>query len=385
MFHYDDAWIEHPERFALAPAIAPGPGAHQMLAGKALYGAVGDSAPDGWGRTLMVRAERRIAHAEERAPRRLTELDYLLNVSDRARQGAVRFASEPGGPFLAQTDNDPVPPLIELPRLLAASDRIDDEEDNDEVLALLLAPGSSLGGARPKVSVLDIDGTLAIAKFAKRDDETDVVRWEAVALSLAAHAGIQVPAWRVERVDDRYVLIVRRFDRNGEGRIPFLSAMSMLGADDGDGRSYLEFVDALRLHGAEFRADREALWKRIVFSILISNTDDHLRNHGILYAGTAGWRLSPAYGLNPVPIDLKERFLSTAIDLENYEASLELALGVAPYFEIDEDAARAVAKDVALSVAEWRTVAAKLGLPHPGIERMASAFEHDDLKSALGY
>ena len=190
MFHYDEAWIDHPERFALDPAIAPASGAHHMLAGKALYGAVGDSAPDRWGRELMARAERRIARAEERAPRRLTELDYLLNVSDHARQGAVRFAAEPGGPFLAQMDNDPVPSLIELPRLLAASDRIDDEEGNDELLALLLASGSSLGGARPKVSVLDIDGTLAIAKFPKRDDETDIVRWEAVALSLAAHAGI---------------------------------------------------------------------------------------------------------------------------------------------------------------------------------------------------
>ena len=181
------------------------------------------------------------------------------------------------------------------------------------------------------------------------------------------------------------MLIVRRFDRNGEERLPFLSAMSMLGADDSDVRSYLEFVDALRLHGAEFRTDREALWKRIVFSILISNTDDHLRNHGFLYVGTAGWRLSPAYDLNPVPVDLKGRFLSTAVDLENREASLELALSVAPYFEIDENAARAVARDVALSVAEWRTVAAKLGLPRPAIERMASAFEHDDLKSALRY
>lgn len=382
-FHYDDAWIDHPECFALGPALAPVSGAHNMLAGKALYGAVGDSAPDRWGRWLMARAEQLTARAEERSPRTLTELDYLLNVSDRARQGAVRFSAEPGGPFLAQTGADPVPPLIELPRLLAASDRIDGEEDNDEFLASLLAPGSSVGGERPKVSVLDIDGKLAIAKLPKRDDKLDIVRWEAVALSLAAHAGIQVPSWRIERLGDRYVLIVRRFDRNGEERIPFLSAMGMLGADDSDTRSYLEIVDALRQHGAEFRADREALWKRIVFSILISNTDDHSRNHGFLYAGTAGWRLSPAYDLNPVPADLKPRFLSMAVNLNDHEASLELALNAAPYFDIDENTARAVAKNIALSVAEWRTVAAKIGLPRPAIERMASAFEHDDLKSAL--
>lgn len=384
-FHYDDTWIDHPERFALDPAVSLIPEPHHILAGQTLFGGLSDSAPDQWGRMLMASAELRTARVEERSPCTLTELDYLLNISDRTRQGAVRFASEPGGAFLAQTDVDPVPPLIELPRLLAASDRRDDGEDNDEILALLLVPGSSLGGERPKVSVLDIDGSLAIAKLPKRDDKIDIVRWEAVALSLAAHAGIQVPSWRIERLDDRYVLILRRFDRNGEERIPFLSAMSMLGADYGDTRSYLEIVDALRQHGAKFRSDREALWKRIVFSILISNTDDHLRNHGFLYAGMAGWRLSPAYDLNPVPVDLKPRFLSTAVDFKDNEASLELALNAAPYFEIDENTARAVAKDIARSVAEWRTVAAKIGLPRPAIERMASAFEHEDLKCALGY
>lgn len=384
-FQYDDVWLDNPERFALEPALSLGPGSYHTPAGKALFGALGDSAPDRWGRTLMARAERRTARAEQRPPRTLTELDYLLNVSDRSRQGALRFSAEPGGPFLAHSDADPVPPLIELPRLLAASDCIEHEKYNDELLALLLAPGSSLGGARPKASVVDIDGTLAIAKFPKGDDEIDIVRWEAAALSLAANAGIMVPEWRLERVDDRHALIVRRFDRNGEDRIPFLSAMSMLGADDGDVRSYLEIADALRQHGAESRADRGALWRRIVFSILISNTDDHLRNHGFLYEGTAGWRLSPAYDLNPVPVDLKPRFLSTAVDFEDHEASIELALMVAPYFDLDENAARAIARDVALSVAEWRTVASKLGLPRPAIERMASAFEHDDLKSALAY
>lgn len=382
-FQYDDAWLDNPERFALEPALTLGPGAHHTPAGKALFGALGDSAPDRWGRALMARAERRTARAEARAPRTLTELDYLLNVSDRSRQGALRFSAEPDGPFLAHSDADPVPPLIELPRLLAASDCINDGEDDDELLALLLAPGSSLGGARPKASVVDADGTLAIAKFPKRDDEIDIVRWEAVALALAARAGIMVSQWRLERLDDRHALIVRRFDRHGEDRIPFLSAMTLLGANDGDARSYLEIADALRQHGAESRADREALWRRIVFSILISNTDDHLRNHGFLYEGTAGWRLSPAYDLNPVPVDLKPRFLATAVDLEDREASLELALSVAPYFDLDEDAARAIARDVALSVVEWRTVAARFGLPRPAIERMASAFEHDDLKSAL--
>ncbi|MEO1326519.1 MAG: type II toxin-antitoxin system HipA family toxin [Pseudomonadota bacterium] len=383
-FQYDDAWLEDPERFALEPALSLGPGAHHTAAGRANFGALGDSAPDRWGRALMGRAERRLSRAEERAPRTLTELDFLLQVSDRSRQGALRFKAKPDGPFLGDAGAYAVPPLIELPRLLAASDRVLDEDD-DALLALLLAPGSSLGGARPKASVVDMDGALAIAKFPKHDDDIDVVRWEAVALTLASRAGIDTAAWRLERPDNRSVLIVRRFDRDGAHRIPYLSAMSMLGANDGDQRSYLEIADALRQHGASATVDRQALWRRIVFSVLISNTDDHLRNHGFLYDGTAGWRLSPAFDLNPVPIDLKSRFLSTAIDLEDNAASIELALSVAHHFALDADSARAVAKDVANAVADWRQVAAELALQRGAIERMASAFEHADLQMAQAF
>ena len=233
-FQYDNAWLADPERFALEPALTLGSGAHHTPGGKALFGALGDSAPDRWGRALMARAERRTARNEERTPRTLTELDYLLRVSDRSRQGALRFAATEGGPFLSDASDEPVPPLIELSRLLAASDSIALDEDSDEMLALLLAPGSSLGGARPKASVLDTDGSLSIAKFPKRDDEIDTVRWEALALTLAGHAGIEVNPWRLERLDDRFVLVVRRFDRDADRRVPFLSAMSMVGADDGD-------------------------------------------------------------------------------------------------------------------------------------------------------
>ena len=382
-FQYDDTWLADPERFALEPALALGSGAHHTPGGKALFGALGDSAPDRWGRALMARAERRTARNEERTPRTLTELDYLLRVSDRSRQGALRFAETEGGPFLSDASNEPIPPLIELPRLLAASDGIALDEDSDEMLALLLAPGSSLGGARPKASVLDTDGSLSIAKFPKRDDEFDTVRWEALALTLAEHAGIEVNPWRLERLDDRFVLVVRRFDRDANRRVPFLSAMSMVGADDGDTRSYLEIADALRQYGAEASNDLQALWRRVVFSVLISNTDDHLRNHGFLYSGNAGWRLSPAYDLNPVPIDLKPRYLSTAIDLDDTQASIDLALTVAPYFALDADNAGAIANDVARSVRDWRAVAARLGFARQAIERMSSAFEHDDLAIAL--
>jgi serine/threonine-protein kinase HipA len=267
--------------------------------------------------------------------------------------------------------------------LLAAAERVGSDSESEEDLLLLLAPGSSLGGARPKASVRDRDGTLAIAKFPDEGDEIDAVRWEALALTLASRAGIEVPSWRVEMAT-RPILLLRRFDRAGGVRIPFLSAMSMLGAEDRETRSYLEFVDALRQHGASPRADMHALWRRIVFNVLVSNTDDHLRNHGFLHDGPAGWRLAPAYDLNPVPTDLKPRVLSTAIDLDDGTASLGLALEVADYFELDGREARAIAAEVGQAVATWRTEARALGASPPEIDRMSSAFEHTDLQDALG-
>ena len=256
------------------------------------------------------------------------------------------------------------------------------DEDSDEDLQLLLAPGSSLGGARPKASVRDRDGHLMIAKFPNKGDEVNTVLWEGVALTLAANAGIPVPAWRIETIADKPVLLLRRFDREQGHRVPFLSAMSMLNAKDNEPRSYMEFVDVLRQHGASPRADMQALWRRIVFSILISNTDDHLRNHGFLWAGPAGWRLSPAYDLNPVPTDIRPRILSTAIDLDDSTASLRLAFQVAGYFELDQSASHRIAAEVGAAVVMWRRVAVKLGLTSTEIDHMASAFEHEDLKAA---
>ena len=224
-----------------------------------------------------------------------------------------------------------IPPLLELPRLLSAAERVVAEEDTDEDLRLLFAPGSSLGGARPKASVRLRDGSLAIAKFPRRDDEINTVLWESVALTLATNTGIAVPAARLEDVAGRPVLLLTRFDRNGARRIPFLSAMSMLGARDNETRSYLELVDALRQHGAAPKEDMEALWRRMVFNVLISNTDDHLRNHAFLYEGPNGWRLSPAYDLNPVPTDIKPRMLATAITEDDNTASVDLAFDVAGY------------------------------------------------------
>lgn len=380
---YDAAWLAHPARFSLEPALRVGPGPFHTPAELPMFGAIGDSAPDRWGRVLMRRAERRRAEHAGTAPRTLYEIDYLLLVDDEARQGALRFSERPGGPFLRDDEGPRTPPLLGLPRLLSAAERVASEDDTDEDLRLLLAPGSSLGGARPKASVRDHDGHLAIAKFPRRDDDYDVVAWEAVALDLARRAGLPVPDARVEDVAGRSVLIVRRFDRLGGTRLPYLSAMSMLGARDNEGRSYMEIVDALRQHGAAPLEDIRALWRRVVFSILISNTDDHLRNHGFLYENATGWRLSPVFDVNPVPTDIKPRILSTAINEDDTTASLQVAFDIAAYFEINAGDARAIAREVGEAVAQWRARASAQGISRAAVDRMASAFDHPDLRQAL--
>jgi serine/threonine-protein kinase HipA len=381
-FEYDTEWLKHAARFSLEPALQLGPGPFHTAADSPMFGAIGDSSPDRWGRTLMRRAERRRAEREARPQRTLREIDYLLMVDDEARVGALRFAEQPGGPFLRQEDSNRIPPLVKLPRLLSATEHVLEQKDTDDDLRLLLAPGSSLGGARPKASVRDRDRQLAIAKFPRRDDEYNNVIWEAVALQLARKAGIEVPEARTEDAGGKPVLLLRRFDRNGTRRIPFLSAMSMLGARDNETRSYLEIVDALRQHGAAPKADIPALWRRIVFNILISNTDDHLRNHAFLYEGRTGWRLSPAYDLNPVPVDIRPRVLTTAITETDDTASLDLAMEVTGYFGLKNTEARRVAAEVAKSVSRWRTEAARYGLTKAQMDRMASAFEHEDLIKA---
>ena len=381
-FEYDPGWLQHAARFSLEPALTLGPGPFHTPADAPMFGAIGDSAPDRWGRALMRRMERRRGEREKQTPRTLQEIDYLLQVDDEARQGALRFAEREGGPFLREAGVKRIPPLVELPRLLSAAEHVMDDKDTDEDLRLLFAPGSSLGGGRPKASVIDKDGHLAIAKFPRQDDEFDTVKWEAVALALANRAGIVVPVGRVETVADKPVLLLRRFDRHGTRRLPFLSAMSMLGSRDNESRSYLEIVDALRQHGAAPKEDMHALWRRLVFNILISNTDDHLRNHGFLYDGPNGWRLSPAYDLNPVPIDIKPRILATAINEDDNTASLVLAMAVAGYFELDADTARDIAAQVGNAVSGWRAEATRHGLTKAEIDRMASAFEHSDLEMA---
>jgi serine/threonine-protein kinase HipA len=379
-FEYDSAWLGRRGAFALDPELPLARG--QFHTERAIFNAFTDPAPDRWGQTLLRRHERARARKEKRQPRTLLAVDFLTLVDDETRLGALRFkdADAPGGPFLASTGRR-VPPLIELPKLLAATGRILEDHETDEDLQLVLAPGTSLGGARPKASVRDPQGRLLIAKFPRGDDEWPVTRWESATLTLARSAGVDVPEWELRPVLRRPVVMLRRFDRREGTRVPFMSALTALGAADGEPRSYLEIVEVLRREGSQVHQELRQLWRRVVFNVLVSNTDDHLRNHGFV-RDARGWRLSPAYDMNPVPLDVKPRVLALAIDEVDGTASLETAMAVAPAFGIDAAEAREIAREVGKAVGRWREAAAKSGVTRREVERMESAFEHEDAETA---
>lgn len=382
LFEYDDAWLNDSDRFSLEPALAMTRGAFAPPSGLTVFGSIGDSAPDTWGRRLMQRAERRAAEREGRAIHTLAESDYLLGVSDTTRLGALRFRRVGEESFQAP-DRAGVPALIQLGKLLQITERILRDEETDEDLQLIFAPGSSIGGARPKASVIDQHGYLSIAKFPKETDDYSVETWEEIALRLAEQAGIATPKHELIEVAGKAVLLSRRFDRQDGTRIPFLSAMAMMSAKDGEQGSYPEIVDSLVQHGAQAKTDARALYRRVVFNVLISNVDDHLRNHGFLWLGKNGWSLSPAYDLNPMPSDIKARVLTTNISLDEATCSLDLLESAAEYFSLSLAQARAIIKEVALVTSRWRNIAKEVGARSAEIQRMASAFEHDELKKAI--
>ena len=299
----------------------------------------------------------------------------MLGVNDEARQGALRFSQSPHDTlFLAPKNTRAIPPLINLPQLLSATTRYLEDNESSADMKLLLAPGSSLGGARPKASIRDQDGHLTIAKFQKKEDEFNTILWEAVALTLAKNAGITTSEWQLKTILNMPVLLIKRFDRIGHSRIPFLSAMSMLDTHNQESHSYLDIVYALHQHGSAPKNDCKELWRRIVFSIMIANTDDHLRNHGFLYERYKGWRLSPAYDLNPIPTHIKPRILSTNISLETQDTSLHTAMHVIHHFGLSENEAQHILQNVRSAVSKWRQVAKDLGLSTQECDRMASAF-----------
>jgi serine/threonine-protein kinase HipA len=380
---YLPEYLVRRDAYELDPALPLRDGQQQTAVGQALFGAMSDCAPDGWGRRLVRRAEQHRARAVERAPRGLAEIDYLLGARDDLRQGAMRFQSATDDTYLAPDDQG-VPHLVNLPRLLNAAEELERDEPTAEDLSVLLHGASSLGGARPKVHVLDTAGRLSIAKFpSPAGDDWDVIRWEHVALTLAHEAGITVPTNELHMVAGRPVLVLRRFDRQAGRRVGYTSAMTMLGARDGEQGSYLEIAEAIEEHSPHAAADLRELWRRIVFSVLISNTDDHLRNHGFLRASTAGWSLSPAFDLNPNPEGEIKR-LTTAINEDSTLASLQSALEVAALFGLSRQEARALLSEVAAASEGWRLAAQAAGLGRGELERMAPAFEHEQRELARG-
>lgn len=316
MFEYDPNWRAVTGSFDLEPALKIGQGPFYPDKGREMFGSLSDSAPDTWGRNLMRRMERRNAEKEGRTVRTLTEADYLLGVADLARMGALRFRRTGDVEFQRPIAGGKlIPPLIELPKLLSVTERVVRDEETDEDLLLLFAPGSSLGGARPKASVIDRDNHLMIAKFPKDGDDWTIGAWEEVGLRLAKLAGVNTSEHRIQAVAGKCVFLSRRFDRTTSGmRIPFLSAMSIMNRVEGETGSYPEIVDALRAHGSAVKQDAKELFRRMIVNILVSNVDDHLRNHGFLLTG-GGWTLSPAYDINPVPHDVRPLILSTNVEL----------------------------------------------------------------------
>jgi serine/threonine-protein kinase HipA len=380
-FSYRDEYLERADSYELDSGLPLKAGQQQTAVGQPVFGAMSDCAPDGWGRRLVRRAKAQRAGDAGTQQRGLTELDFLLGARDDLRQGALRFREHHGERYLA-VDSEGVPQLIGLPRLLNAAEELERDEPTSEDLRLLLHGGSSLGGARPKAHVLDTEGHLAIAKFpSPQGDAWDVIRWEAVALALAANAGITVPEHKLHVIGSRPVLALRRFDRDAGGRIGYLSAMSMLQAKDGEQASYLEIAQVLEERSSDTTADLRELWRRIVFTVLISNTDDHLRNHGFLRKSTAGWSLSPAFDLNPNP-EGGAKQLATAIDENDARASLATALEVADLFRVSEAQARDIVREVSDATARWRDVARATGLGEQQLQRLEPAFEHEQSAAA---
>jgi serine/threonine-protein kinase HipA len=376
-FGYEDRYLADPDSYALDPALPLVTGSLQTPVGRALFGAFSDCAPDRWGRALIARTEAARARLAGTAMRSLSEADILLGVRDDLRQGALRFRLGEDGPYLAAEDSG-VPILTDLPTLLDIAERVQSDTADFGELNRLLRAGSSLGGARPKAHVMDSNGRIAIAKFPSTTSDTwNVMAWEKVALDLARRAGISVPDSQLIRVGDRSVLIIDRFDRQGPARIGYASAMTMLEASDGDRRSYLEIAEVIEERSTRVTTDLLQLWRRVCFTILISNTDDHLRNHGFLHERAESWTLSPAFDLNPNPAQGPKE-LSTAIDFNDTHASIDTLMGVAEYFRLNAQQASDVLAQVTDAVGRWRATAAAHGLRQAEIGAMAPAFEHGE-------
>ncbi len=372
VFEYADQWLDYQGAFALDPAnlqLGPNP-VYSNFEKTALPGVMRDTAPDQWGRQLVRRAFRKSGEK-----RTLSEIDYLLAINDQTRIGALRYKRE-GEIGLYASGHHRVATLSQLPALLNAADAVHGKTDTADDLKLLLDEGSPLGGARPKSTVVDTDGLLFIAKFPKPDDDRSIPHGEILALTLAHEAGLNVAFGRLQTVAGQPVALIERFDRAGEQRIAFLSAMSLLELSDGDTATYTDIAQCIRMYSSAPIEDLHELWRRIIFGVMIGNLDDHLRNHGFLYDGQGKWRLSPAYDLNPVPLEEKARELTTWISEEGPQASIGLARKAAHFFAVKPNHAKQIIDEVSQVTANWRNVARKLNMSSADITAYASAFDN---------
>jgi len=368
-FEYVPEWLSRAGTFAIDPTALPlRPGAHHA---SVLFGAIHDCGPDRWGRMLIERAVRK--HILERKP--YQDFDYVLALDDASRLGALRFRVDQASPFLA-VGTGKLPPLVRLAALLRATDAIEGDTETAADLRFLLGAGSPLGGARPKAAVCLDDGRLAIAKFPKSDDIRDIAVGEILALTLARQAGITVAEHRLVEAGNKSVSVITRFDRIGARRIPFLSADSLLGLPRGERGAYTLLADGIRQFGHNIPGDLRELWRRLVFSLLASNYDDHLRNHGFLMLAPGRWALSPAYDLNPVPEIDRAQTPKTAITENQENPTMDAALGAASRFGLKVAEARIILSEVLAVVSGWRKTARQLRIKASTLDAYATAFEH---------
>lgn len=379
-FSYDPAWLARNESLVLDPDLGLYTGMQYVREEKSNFGLFTDSAPDRWGRVLMDRREALLARREDRRPRTLMETDYLLGVFDLYRMGGLRFKLSADGEFLDTDEKLATPPMTSLRTLEEASLRLEEEDDMDEPvfsdwLNLLLSPGASLGGARPKACVAGPDGQLWIAKFPSLNDDRDTGGWEAIVNQLAVRAGVNVAEGYARRFTQDYqTFLTKRFDRVGQKRVHFASAMTLLGQVDGADAnaqvSYLQLAEIIVRNGARPDADLEELWRRIVFNICVSNSDDHLRNHGFLLT-PKGWVLSPAYDINPIP---NSRGLHLNITETDNAQDLELAREVAELFRLSTGRREEIIEQVRRAVDGWAELAKEMGIARSEVMRVEPAF-----------
>jgi serine/threonine-protein kinase HipA len=392
-FVYSDAWLASTARFAIEPALplVAGPQFHRKVPhGSVFHKAIADTEPNGWARRVILRdhAKRRQAArhlGQQPETVQLQAIDFLLAVDDASRVGALRFQDE-DGVFCRATEagRRTAPPLIELKQLLDASRAVETESETSADLAYLRGRGTSLGGMRPKCTVVDNDGRLAIAKFPSVKDERQVTKGEVLAMQLAKQCGLTVAEARIVDSSEVPVAVIRRFDRTDKGeRILYVSAATLLGVDPADPQEhcYTEIVDSLRIHGANTNIDLEELWRRIVFFVLITNVDDHLDNHAFLHVRRGQWRLAPAFDINPFPDRVRE--LKTWISEETGpEATIDAALSVLSYFRISQTKAKEILGRIVAVVSKWREAGMTLGMNNKELDQFADAFEHSEIDVA---